>query len=521
MALSGLVAYGSSSGESDSEDDGPTITLNGVTHGGAKPQPALTPVASASKLKKPQSSNTNQSTKDEEKAGNSNMGLPAPRIAENFLNTAPASSSSSSSNISKEPDFHISDEEDDFGDADTHFLDDSKEEKESDIFKLISKKLPAVKHKLAESNSFVDKNEDTSDIVKKVDYGDKIELPPSKKKKKEGGPVRISIPSLKDLQQAETDADAGPSKPKITASKKGSGLMSLLPDPVNKMTRSRPLDMSRPETGEDLRPARNINLMGGEPVKNNLKPMGVRKSGLVPHVLAAKPVSISKPPKPAVEEEEELPSKNLLLGIPSDSDDEGDDNEGFESGSYFPGPDVPDKFKAGGGLPRANTAPEPEPMIKSAYGLKRPPMPQPILPSDQNFISFDRRSGEDLGPAVSVYPPPAPGPTMAAAGPLIDSEEAITKLAGKAAKRREFEDMKIIDINEDQMRGDPNVWLTKAMTEEQAPRPDRKAGPKGLSKSKHQITYLAHLAKERDWELQQEWSTARANKKASQNKYGF
>ena len=42
--------------------------------------------------------------------------------------------------------------------------------------------------------------------------------------------------------------------------------------------------------------------MGGEPVKNNLKPMGVRKSGLVPHVLAAKPVSISKPPKPAVEE---------------------------------------------------------------------------------------------------------------------------------------------------------------------------------------------------------------------------
>ena len=33
------------------------------------------------------------------------------------------------------------------------------------------------------------------------------------------------------------------------------------------------------------------------------------------------------------------------------------------------------------------------------------------------------------------------------------------------------------------------------MTEEQAPRPDRKAGPKGLSKSKHQITYLAHLVR--------------------------
>ena len=56
--------------------------------------------------------------------------------------------------------------------------------------------------------------------------------------------------------------------------------------------------------------------------------------------------------------------------------------------------------------------------------------------------------------------------------------------------------MKIIDINEGDMRGDPRVWLTKAMTEEQAPRPTGK-GPKGLAKSRHQITYLAHQAKER------------------------
>ena len=47
-----------------------------------------------------------------------------------------------------------------------------------------------------------------------------------------------------------------------------------------------------------------------------------------------------------------------------------------------------------------------------------------------------------------------------------DLERFITlsrRLAGKAAKRREFDDMKIIDINEDQMRGDPNVWLTKVV----------------------------------------------------------
>lgn len=95
--------------------------------------------------------------------------------------------------------------------------------------------------------------------------------------------------------------------------------------------------------------------------------------------------------------------------------------------------------------------------------------------------------------------------------------------------------MNIIDVHEDQMRGDPRDWMTKAMTEEKAPRPSGK-GPKGLARSRHQITYLAHQAKERsvtfdmtwftillcrDWELRQDWATSRENRKASANKYGF
>lgn len=58
------------------------------------------------------------------------------------------------------------------------------------------------------------------------------------------------------------------------------------------------------------------------------------------------------------------------------------------------------------------------------------------------------------------------------------------------------------------------------MTEEKAYRPTGK-GPKGLAKSRHQITYLAHQAKERDWELRQEWATSAENRRASANKYGF
>jgi hypothetical protein len=36
------------------------------------------------------------------------------------------------------------------------------------------------------------------------------------------------------------------------------------------------------------------------------------------------------------------------------------------------------------------------------------------------------------------------------------------RLAGKAAKRKEFkEDFAVIDVHEDDMKGDPRVWLTK------------------------------------------------------------
>jgi hypothetical protein len=36
------------------------------------------------------------------------------------------------------------------------------------------------------------------------------------------------------------------------------------------------------------------------------------------------------------------------------------------------------------------------------------------------------------------------------------------RLAGKAAKRKEFkEDFAIRDVNEDDLKGDPRVWLTK------------------------------------------------------------
>jgi len=111
-----------------------------------------------------------------------------------------------------------------------------------------------------------------------------------------------------------------------------------------------------------------------------------------------------------------------------------------------------------------------------------------------------------------------PGPSSSNAN-SVDSEEAIRRLAGKQNRMKEA-DIDIREVHEDDMKGDPRVWLTKAMTEEQAPRPSGK-GPRGLARSRHQITYLAHMAQEREWELKQEWSQAAHNRRASANKYGF
>jgi len=193
---------------------------------------------------------------------------------------------------------------------------------------------------------------------------------------------------------------------------------------------------------------------------------------------------------------------------------------GSSSNSYFPTPSVPvrDQFKVVNPTPAGPSA--------SMRSLN------PALPADPSFVSLNmaddvsatgtKYQDLQLGPAVAPYPPPAPT-YPEARDSLIDNEEAITRLAGKSAKLKEFkDDLKgnIIDINEDDMKGNPIDWMTKAMTQEQAPRPSGK-GPKGLAKSRHQITYLAHQAKERDWELKQEWATSRENRNASRNKYGF
>jgi len=405
----------------------------------------------------------------------------------------PVPGSSAVKPASFEANGHISDEEDEFlGGGGNEDLIPEKEE--PDVFSLIAKKLPQA----LKAKKKVEVVEETGPIPEKKDYGDKVEEPPAKKAKR-SGPVKITIPSLSTFKDEEEEAL--PSV-RVEPSKAGSGLFALLPQPKNKPSRPKAVVPIRPtpDPAAAVRKPLASNIGG-----NNLKPSGVRTVGLVPHRVA-NPVK-AKPggSKPAN----------------SDSDDEDDLlGMGSSSNSYFPAPAAPvrEQFKV--------VNPTPAGPSSSMRSLN------PALPADPSFVSLNmaddisatgtRYQDLELGPAVAPYPPPAPT-YPEARDSLIDNEEAITRLAGKSAKLKEFkDDLKgnIIDINEDDMKGNPIDWMTKAMTQEQAPRPSGK-GPKGLAKSRHQITYLAHQAKERDWELKQEWASSRENRNASRNKYGF
>ncbi len=71
------------------------------------------------------------------------------------------------------------------------------------------------------------------------------------------------------------------------------------------------------------------------------------------------------------------------------------------------------------------------------------------------------------------------------------------------------------------LAADTREWLTKALTEEDTDRPGPRNTIKGQTRKKHQITYLAAVAKENEHKLKQQWATSAANKRAAGAKYGF
>ncbi|XP_050295228.1 uncharacterized protein LOC126735311 isoform X2 [Anthonomus grandis grandis] len=99
--------------------------------------------------------------------------------------------------------------------------------------------------------------------------------------------------------------------------------------------------------------------------------------------------------------------------------------------------------------------------------------------------------------------------------------EAFKELVGKT--KRPIGNIKLIDINEDEILPDRDLWMTKSLTDpDLAPKPsedDDQMDP--TKKRKHHITYLAQKAKANEQELKAAWATSKNNRMMSRAKYGF
>ncbi|CAG9816263.1 unnamed protein product [Phaedon cochleariae] len=98
--------------------------------------------------------------------------------------------------------------------------------------------------------------------------------------------------------------------------------------------------------------------------------------------------------------------------------------------------------------------------------------------------------------------------------------KAFKELVGKT--KRPIGNIKLIDINEEEIMPDKDLWLTKSLTDpEMAPKPQSDDSVDPTRRRKHHITYLAQQAKANEQELQNAWAASKNNRTASRAKYGF
>lgn len=104
-----------------------------------------------------------------------------------------------------------------------------------------------------------------------------------------------------------------------------------------------------------------------------------------------------------------------------------------------------------------------------------------------------------------------------------DTDIDLEKLQKLKGRRNRKEEVNIVDVNADDQIGNSAEMVAKYGTEEVAHRPSRKKKdmPTAQQRRKHQITYLAFQAKEREFELRQQWSANRQTRRQTQSKYGF
>lgn len=280
---------------------------------------------------------------------------------------------------------------------------------------------------------------------------------------------RITIPSLSDFK--DVDVTAPSSKTRVSNGRK-SGLLSILPQPRNAISISRPLIP---------------NVVAQRPQTTTAK-----KKELPPPVKITKPVS-----------------NGLVTEYSDESDNDEVENDFFSINKpvELPVEDLP--------LPVENTI-EPvqkQPRSIESYFKKDHVELQPDENNDYEE-HYDSRQG--LGVADNVTAP--------SHNDVQIDEKAILKLCGSRGKRKR-EEIQIVDINQQEVLSEAREMLLKGLMDDTSKRQSasKKRGhePTNQQKRKHQITYLAHQAKANEAELQNQWANNRMTKRQTQSKYGF
>lgn len=283
------------------------------------------------------------------------------------------------------------------------------------------------------------------------------------------------------FQFADADDDdeevKEPPRKKVVASQGGSGLFSVLPEPKN---------VSAKEA----------------------------KRSLVPHVLTKRPTQTQKPvrkvtKKPPV-------ATTAVLG---DASDEEEDETQTGTSDFFSLSEEPDAHYAkvvpevASSHAVAGVAPTLEPLREEVRVPSiHPEGPSPSTVQHHHYVG--------VGPSTMAPEPPEPEAPAAPAAAGID-EATLMRLAGR---RGRADAINFIDVNADDALLTKQEWMTKALSEEKPQHGfsrKREGLPTQKQKQKHQITYLAHQAKERELDLKNTWALNKMTKMQSQAKYGF
>ncbi|CAH2102974.1 unnamed protein product [Euphydryas editha] len=305
---------------------------------------------------------------------------------------------------------------------------------------------PSIKKKavLEEDDEFLHKKESTTDSKPKS---------------------RITIPSLSDFK--DVDVTVPSSKTRASNGKK-SGLLSILPQPRNAISISRPL---------------------------------------IPNVVAQKPQTTTVKKK-------ELPppakvTKHVTNGLVTEYSDESDNDEVCENDFFsinkpidLPVEDLP--------LPVEETVETIKKLPRSIESYFKKDHVE-LQPDEEHYDD-----GQSLEISENVAAP--------SNNEVQIDEEAILKLCGSRGKRKR-EEIQIVDINQQEVLSEARQMLLKGLMDDTSKRQSasKKRGhePTSQQRRKHQITYLAHQAKANEAELQNQWANNRMTKRQTQSKYGF